>query len=110
MQFVLVIGMRLRQISELLGKTKAVANVLGRNEILSGLYARIEIEDLMRSTSGDEYGITETLNDSIASHTVFFMQTISQNGVQVPSLVEHGREEIVGNGRMVLSWVVGAER
>ena len=67
-----------------------MADVLRRNEVLRSFDARVEVENLMGSAGRDEDGVPETLDNSISGDTVFLVQTVAQNRIQVPRLKETG--------------------
>ena len=73
-----------------------MTDVLRRNEVLRSFDARVEVQDLMGSAGWNEDRVPETLDNSISGDTVFLVQTVAQNRIQVPCLREVGE----GEGKM----------
>lgn len=76
LQFVLVIGVGVRQQSELLGKAEAVVQVFRGHKVLGDLDTAVEVLDLVGCPRGDEDGVPHTLDDGVAQDPVLLIQTI----------------------------------
>ena len=104
LQLVLVVGVVLRQVAELLkkkwlkkmvfnnwkfnlGQMQTVVCQLGGDKVLCNLDAVVKIPHLMAGTARDEHCVSLALDDCVAFHAVFSVETHPEAGIQVGALV-----------------------
>lgn len=90
LQLVLVVGVRVGEISKLLGQLEAVRHVLRRDKVLGHFDAVVQVAHLVGGAGGYEHGVTEALHDRVAAHVVLVEEAAAQHLVQVEALVVDG--------------------
>lgn len=82
-----MIGVSVGEMPEFLSQAETVLHVLWRYKIFCDLYATVQIVNLVRGSSRDEDSVTQELHNGPALHTILFKESLSEDLVQIPTLV-----------------------